>query len=475
MLVGVLNKGSLADVRALLERMDVSSYDALELRLDTCSGFNLEELAAICFPLPVIFTLRAACEGGQCRMEEAERLALLEQLAEYAPAYLDVESFVPVEFVSKLSAKHPDLSFVISRHDFEKTPEDLEAVLAEMAMGRECNVGSGGKIIYKIATFARSGLDSLRMLAFCKRVRDRGGSIVGICMGPDGESTRILAPVVHHGFCYCPVEESSAPGQIDSATLRSLYNFRSLDANTAIYGLLGDPVARSVGHHYHNERNIRAEENAVYVKWRLGCNEIEWAMPLLREIGVRGLSITMPLKDEVTCHLSDCDDVVTAIGAANTLVLRDNGWYGANTDGQGALEPLPDVTDKKIAVLGMGGAARSIMYELIRRHVAKLVVYNRTVRDISFSQGVDVRPLTDACTIQQTDYDIIINALPFSLTFPFNEIRFKPGSLALDISYGGDSMFLNAARSAGCIIIDGAAMFTGQARLQRSIWGCKLV
>ena len=473
-LVGVLQKSSLAEVRELLGRMDVSAYDALELRLDACPGFSLAELAGMRFPLPVIFTLRAASEGGLSRMDEAERLLLLEQLAGLEPEYLDVESFVPTAFVAKLQERYPGLSCILSRHDFAKTPEDLDAVLAEMFAGRRVD-GVSGKNIYKIACLAQNGLDSLRMLAFCKRAKSRGVHVVGICMGPDGESTRILAPVVHYGLCYCPIEERSAPGQIDSETLRSVYAFRNLNAETAMYGLLGDPVEHSVGHLYHNERNVQSGENAVYVKWRLEQHHVAQALELLQELGVHGLSVTMPLKEKVADTLIACDTAVAAIGAANTLMLQGDGWHGANTDGRGALDNLPGVTGKRVALLGMGGAAKAIIYEILQHDVAELVVYNRTVRELPFARGVRVLPLDEIRSNGLLEYDCIINALPFTLDFPFETIAFNPRSLALDISYGGESPFLAAARAAGCRVFDGSAMFAGQARLQRLFWGCRAV
>jgi 3-dehydroquinate dehydratase/shikimate dehydrogenase len=163
-------------------------------------------------------------------------------------------------------------------------------------------------------------------------------------MGEDGTSTRILAPLVHSGFCYCPVDESSAPGQLGAETLRKVYNFARLDEDTAVYGLLGDPVGRSAGHIYHNGRNALHSCNAVYVKWRIPREESGQAVALLHRLGVRGLSVTMPLKEAVMPFLASIDEAGQAIGAVNTLKACAGGYSATNTDGAGALNALEEMS-----------------------------------------------------------------------------------------------------------------------------------
>ena len=467
MLIGVIQKPRLAEIGVVLEKLDASLFDALELRLDACEDLTVEGLARLFLPLPTIFTLRCREEGGAFQGDEAARLDALEDLIRLKPAYMDIESSVPADRIAAIRALSPTTQIILSRHNFTETPDALDGVLGAMRVQAE-------GAIYKIATYARNSLDALRMLVFCTQQREAGVQLVGICMGPDGESTRILAPVVHSGLCYCPVEECSAPGQIDVHSLREIYNIAGMNKNTDLYGLLGNPVSQSIGHTHHNRLNTAAGVNAVYVKWRLEPAELEQGLALLHALGVRGLSVTMPLKEAVLPFLCGMNGAVRDIGAANTLIAMPGGWYGLNTDGQGALNCLPvALHGKRIVILGAGGAAKSLIYEAVRQG-AVVRVFNRSVHK-RLPGDVPVYPLDEVGRLRNEPYDLLINALPFDALFAFAEVPFLRGTLAMDCSYakpGGQiGEFLRRAGEAGCVALDGAGMYVEQAALQRSVWG----
>lgn len=473
-MVGVVQKNTLAECLALFRQADLSRFDLLELRLDACADLSVEGAAALmaASPLPVIFTLRSRAEGGAFRGDEAERLALLEELIRLQPVGMDVEAHIPAECIARLCSLSHGTRLVVSRHDFEKTPSSEAGLLAMLEeMRRKCG---GRKMIYKLATLARSTPDALRMLAFCREQSRRGVHLAGIAMGEYGQSTRILANWAHGTLCYCPAEEEStgqaaALGQIQAGELCDVYNFQRTDKNTRIYGLIGDPVEQSLGHIYHNAENRAAGCDAIYVKWRLKPEELEEGMALFRRLGVQGLSVTMPLKEAVLPYLSSMLDNVGVIGAANTLRLQPDGWRGANTDGPGAVEALPfSLRGKTVAVLGAGGAARAFMFEA-ERHGAKLLVFNRSAG--KGLPGQAVRPLERLPELSGVKYDLIVNALPLNLDFPFEEIPFRRGSLAMDLSYNKASRFLELAGAGGCETMDGTKMFYVQADIQRAFWG----
>ncbi|GHV53697.1 shikimate dehydrogenase (NADP(+)) [Deltaproteobacteria bacterium] len=467
MLVGVIQKPTLAEMAALIRRMDTSLYDILELRLDACADISVAALRSFSLPLPAIFTLRCKEQGGFYAQGEEEREDLLEKLMQLGPAYVDLEYSIPPERIRAIRAISPNTKVILSRHDFAATPASLEDMLAPMR--KAARESSPDGVIYKLATLARGTLDTLRMLVFCK---ERKESVIGICMGEDGMTSRILAPVINAGFCYCPVEESSAPGQIDARVLRRDYNFYRLNKETAIYGLVGDPIDRSVGHLYHNRQNAEANCNAVYVKWRLTRGDIPDAMPFFGRLGVAGLSVTMPLKEMVMPFLADRDEAVSAIGAVNTLKREKGAWVGVNTDGPGSLALLPtDPTGRKIVFLGAGGAARAVMHE-VGKYTGDIVVFNRS-RDKKLPADVPLLPFSRLRELSA--YDVVINALPSDASFPFGEVPFIAGALAVDLSYGKKSLFLEKAEEAGCLCRDGSGMFTRQAELQRVFWGLPVV
>lgn len=465
MLIGVIQKKNLADVDALLRRIEPGLYDCLELRLDGCSRTEALHIAEhVCaMPLPIIVTLRSRAEGGLFTGTEPERIALLEELAALHPDYLDIEAALPGAVIAKIRAIAPQTRIILSWHDFTGTPESLEDVLSAMQ-------AKADGVHYKLAALAHTTPDALRMMLFCREQTQNGLSLTGISMGEHGITTRILAPIMHQGFCYCPLEETTAPGQLDARTLRSTYHFPALHQKTAVYGLIGDPVAQSVGHLYHNDRNAENGCAAVYVKWHLTQAELAQGLDLLARLGVQGLSVTMPHKEAILPLLSAYDDVVRCSGAANTLKAADAGFVGTNTDGAGALNALPvDVAGKHIVILGAGGAAKAVMAEGVRRG-ASFSVFNRTVEKTLPIESI-IRPFTELGALQSEPWDCIINALPFTLTFPFDAIPFAAGRLAVDLSYGKQSVFLQAATAAGCTVVDGRDMFERQALMQRQYWG----
>ena len=492
------------DAHETCTMQDKHLYEALELRLDFCNDVTPARFPPL--PLPTIITLRSQKHGGVFQGTEEERITLMKELmASLKPAYLDVEDSVPTSIMSELHELSPKTTLIISHHDFTRTP-DLDTLLAAMQQV----FPPKPRVLYKIACQANSTLDALTMLQFCRRhhkkLHTMGSGLVGISMGSFGETTRILAPVIHHGICYCPTSTTTAPGQIDAATLTDIYNTPALTPKTALYGLLGDPVDQSQGHIFHNRRNKQGSVNAVYVKWQVTKDELPKALELLYDIGVRGLSLTMPLKETgaALCQtpvgspyqaINTLRSKVTspkahdggmALSPVPTTPLSGNSsdaspqkqrsnhsiqmhWEGCNTDGEGALRSLHrPVYQKKVIVIGAGGASLALLIAL-QENGAVPLVYNRSAKPLPYN--TPIRPLEELIDTPLPSHDIIINTLPFTLSFPFERIQFSKKALAFDISYAQPSPFLAAAQKVGCEILTGQGMFEEQALLQRAFWG----
>ena len=476
MITGVLLEHSLRGLAHALASVDTSLYQMLELRLDACRDFSLDtfdQFAALPLPLPCIFTLRRKEEGGFFAQGEGERLRLLSRLARLKPAWLDIEAAVPAEQVLAIRKESPETRILLSSHDFAAMPPDIDGwyqrsrkTVTSTAAFFPAEYGDPeAGVVYKLAGTARSTLDALRMLEFCK---GRGNRVLGIAMGEEGECTRILAPAAHCGLCYCPVAALSAPGQLTAETLRSLYNAERLDKDTRLYGLLGDPVAQSTGHVFHNAMNRDTGENAVYVKLRLAPADLPAALPLLHKTGFAGLSVTMPHKQTILPLLAGCSPAVERIGAANTLIWQPGGYYGENTDGPGAVEALgAPLAGTTVGILGAGGSARSIIHA-VAQEARKVLVFNRSTSR-TLPADAPVFSLDDLPD-RAGECDILINTLPFTANLSFRNIPFHSGMLVMDISYGSESAFLAQAKACGCEGVDGLPMFRAQARLQRRLW-----
>lgn len=375
-LFGVVSGPDIKAAEHLLEKAR-PFIDGIELRLDYFHKINLPTLKAFVAKcgLPVMFTVRRKDQGGFFRGAEKERLALLESLCELHPAYVDLEYDVPVDFRKRLFETYPKILFLSSYHDFSQTPEDLDALYEK--------IRTPYAHIYKLVVTARSSIDALRMLSFVRSRSDRE-KLIGISMGEEGQITRLLAPVVGCVLTYAAqsgIGDTTAPGQLSAREMQEIYRFRKLNRQTSIYGLIGDPVDKSLGALVHNAVFERQNINAVYLKIRVTTEQLSAFFALMHKLPFKGLSVTMPHKESVMTFLTEISPQARAIGACNTMVKMAEGkWAGYNTDGIGALnaiEKRESVLGKHVIFIGAGGAAKALVFEAAQRG-AHVTVINRT-------------------------------------------------------------------------------------------------
>lgn len=348
-------------------------------------------------------------------------------------------------------ATFPDSEgLIISYHNYEETPSDLEDLLKTLR-------SKGKAQYYKIATQAKSTLDALRMLEFVQKHSD----VIGLCMGTDGQATRILAPVVGTPIMYAALSPdlATAPGQLSIEELTTTYHFCYLNKATPLYAVIGDPVTQSPGHLYHNQR-LKGE--GVYIRLHIAAYELASFFSYARRLPFKGLSVTTPHKVAVMSYLDDIDLQAQEIGAVNTIDIRSGIFKGYNTDADGAIEALGDVEGKKVIVLGAGGAAQAIIYALLKKR-AQVTVVNRTpekARALAEKFHCDA----EGEEVLEKPYDVVIQA-----TSGDKVPLLQAGKTVMDISLY-DTPFLEAARKLGCRAIPGMEMYTHQAEGQRKIW-----
>lgn len=463
MLVATI-QGSLQQVKKGIQKGGKGA-DALEFRLDLMEKIDRLTLSKLMkkISLPVIFTLRRKNQGGAFKGNEREREETLLELLTLEPTFVDLE------YDAEFSEKVPTgIGVICSYHDFEKTDSDLDAILKKMER-------MPAKI-YKIATMAHSTLDSLRMLLFVKG----RSNVAGMCMGPFGEMTRILGVVAGSPLTYGAAQEgeATAPGQLTIQELEHTYHFSTLGPKTKLYGLIGDPVNKSIGHLFHNHAFEEREVDAVYVKMIVKPQEVGPFFSQIKHFPFEGFSVTMPLKEKVGPFLDEIDPETVAIGAINTIVKRDGKWMGSNVDGKGAVDALEDtekVGGKVAVIVGAGGAAKGIAYELKARG-AKVVIANRSPQK---GKILAQRVKGMAIAIEEIaalDYDFLINATSVGMVPDLHKMAvpieaLHPETVVFDIiSNPKETYLLNQAQNRGCLIVYGLEMFLKQAERQQEIW-----
>lgn len=430
------------------------AVDAIELRLDLFPFWKLSDIENILnySTHPILLTLRQTPS-----FSEEERESIILKLLELKPPFMDLECTMRKEFLEKTLPSYPQTAFILSYHNFKKTPEDLNKVFQTMSYYKAYH--------YKIAAMALSTNDALRMLLFGKE----HPQVSVICMGEKGEFARVLGPVAGNLINYASIEtkEQTAPGQISVDDLVNIYRFPLLNQNTALYGLIGDPITNSQGHLYHNNVFAKKNLNAVYVKMNVKAEELPAFFSMAKKIGFKGLSVTMPLKEKVLPFLNE---KAKAIGAINTLRIEEETIFETNTDGVGALDALEKrglVRNKVIIILGAGGAARSIAFEAIKRG-ATVWILNRTVeraKELANLLHCNSGGLQEV----PSQYDILINCSPDSSALDVS--IFYPSALVMDIVYvPRETPFLQEAKRHGCQIVYGEEMFWNQAAAQTRFW-----
>lgn len=212
---------ALADYAALADRADI-----IELRLDLMGDYNLKTLVTE-RPLPLVVTNRPVREGGRYEGDETRRVAVLLQALELGAEYIDIEldaiPFVPDSYRHRV---------VVSHHDFERMPPDLERIQKEMT--------ASGMGLLKIVGMARSPEDSLSALRMFERST---APTIGIAMGPHGLISRVLA--LRYDNCFLTygtavAGEEVAPGQLALSALTDVYRAREIGAGTAAFGVVVD-------------------------------------------------------------------------------------------------------------------------------------------------------------------------------------------------------------------------------------------
>src|SRR5262249_45867562 len=153
-----------------------------------------------------------------------------------------------------------DVKRIVSYHNVREVPTNLEEVHARM-----CKQDAD---VVKIAVRANSALDNLRVL---KLLKNPPRPTVAFCMGEVGLPSRLLAARLGGPFTYGAFnkERGIAPGLPSFHELKNVYHYEKIDADTKVFGVVGDPVAHSLSPLIHNRVFRALGVNAVYLPFRV--------------------------------------------------------------------------------------------------------------------------------------------------------------------------------------------------------------
>jgi shikimate dehydrogenase len=254
-----------------------------------------------------------------------------------------------------------------------------------------------------------------------------------------------------------------------------------IDAQTKLYGIIGNPVRHSLSPMIHNEAFKRMGWNAVYLAFEI--KNLEEALRGIRGLGVRGVSVTIPFKTKVVPFLDKVEGLAKKIGAVNTIVNRGKRLIGYNTDCEGALEALEEkmnLSGERIVLLGAGGAARAIGFGLKERDCRLTIVNRSRIRGEALSRELKCHFLLMSSLVKmktgELEADVVINATSLGMyprdgESPIPKELLKKGMIVMDIVYEPlETKLLHEAKEKGCLTINGLEMLVRQGAIQFEIW-----
>jgi 3-dehydroquinate dehydratase / shikimate dehydrogenase len=448
----------------------------VELRLDYIAGdVNIRRLISD-RPCPVVITCRRPQDGGKYAGSEEQRQLLLRTAIAEGVEYVDLEEDVAAKIPRFGRTKR-----IVSHHDFRKTPENVEEVHRRLLT---CDPD-----IAKISTMANHPHDNLRMLHLGKHSKV---PTIALCMGDIGIPTRILAgkfgsPMSYATFSH---ERTLAPGQLSFQQMTEIYHYDRINAETEVYGVIADPIGHSLSPQIHNAAFHEMGMNRIYVPFRVPREDLSRFLDDAATLGVRGLSVTIPHKEEVVKKLHECDAAVRGIGAANTIRFSGGKRQGFNTDYYAAMAALEEVLRQegmtetreeymlrgRIAlVLGAGGVGKAIVYGLMRRGAQVVVSDGNPKQAATLAKNFNCRSV-DWVGRHSISADILFNCTPVGMhpnvdETPFDKHHMRPSMIVFDVVYNPENTLLvKDARSRNCTVITGVEMFVQQACLQFKIF-----
>lgn len=263
---------------------------------------------------------------------------------------------------------------------------------------------------------------------------------------------------------------------------------KRISGHTGLLALIGSPVEHSASPLMYNYSFERLGLDYAYVAFDVKAEEVADAIAAMRTLKIRGYNVTMPCKIEAAKHLDALSPAARMIGAVNTIV-NDNGFLtGYITDGEGLVNNLKDhgvdVKNKKITIIGGGGAATAIQVQCALDGARELSIFKRKSSDfdrtlaivekirqnvpdciVNLFDTADVAKMTD----EIKDSDILINGTVVGMK-PMDDqsvvkdlSAFRPGLVVVDIVYNPEeTLLLKDAKAAGCTCIGGKGMLLWQ-------------
>lgn len=258
----------------------------------------------------------------------------------------------------------------------------------------------------------------------------------------------------------------------------------ALTGATRLAAVIGDPVRHSRSPALANAAFAAGNLPWAMVAFEVPAGSGAGAVEAARVLGIGGLMVTMPHKAEVIPALDRLTPAAAALGAVNSIAWEGDALVGDNTDGPGLVASLRtdhgiELADRRVAVLGAGGAARSVVWAVADAGAAEVVVVNRTAARAEAAAALAGSVGRVAPVEAVADADVVVNATSVGMGAGADD----DGPLPVPVEVLGDHQvvvdlvyqplvtpLLRAAAAAGARSVDGLGMLVHQAARSIERW-----
>lgn len=272
-----------------------------------------------------------------------------------------------------------------------------------------------------------------------------------------------------------------------------MQNYNKFNHNTKIIGVIGHPIKHSYSPLIHNLSFDLLGLDYIYLPFDVPLTSLKDSLKGMKALGIKGFNVTLPLKEKIGQYLNDVSDEASIVGAVNTVVNENGTLHGINTDVHGineTLNPYRDrITGQEVSVIGAGGAARSVIYSLIRNFkVKKINIINRTEQKAeSLTEYFTQKMLFEDFKAYELVPPDVVNVLKKSKLVVNSssigmypeiddaattiEKSFTKDQIVFDVVYNPvETKFLQLAKEQGATTLNGLKMFVEQAAKSFELW-----
>ena len=264
----------------------------------------------------------------------------------------------------------------------------------------------------------------------------------------------------------------------------------TINADTKLCCLIGDPVIQSISPEIHNASFKDKRINFVYLSFRVEKDDLKRAITGLQTLGVRGINVTIPHKESVMELLDSIDKSASVIGAVNTIINENRKLMGFNTDIDGFIEPFRErrieLRNRKALITGSGGSARACISGLVKEGCKDILILTRNEvrgnkmvahlkKNLKFT-GEVLKLNEENLSKTLIAVDIIVNATPVGMypnvgESPIPLRLLKKSHVICDIVYKPlRTKLIEYGEKSGCVTIPGYEMLVNQAAKSFELW-----